>query len=288
MAKAASSKGNGAPGQPQSGHQAVVAQRFVFEGTGEVRTVLIDGEPWFVGKDVCERLGYANPSKAMTDHCKGITKRYPLRTHGGTQPFRILAQPDVMRLIVGSTLPAAQRFEQWVFEEVLPSIRRTGGYMVAGPDETPEALVLRAMNVLQDTVVRQKAQIGKLQGAVAEAAPKILAWERLMDAEGLITVSNAARAMGVQQTALFAFLEHNIGWCFRNQIKGGPGPLTAKVGPRERGYLETKLTEFKKSGGRTGSRPQVYLTAKGVRRLTELAIQRGLIKPPETAKGDGG
>lgn len=110
---------------------------FYFE-SHEVRAVLLDGEPWWVGKDVCEALGYTNPSKAMGDHCKGVTKRYPLQTAGGMQELRILSEPDVLRLIVSSTLPEAQRFERWVFEEALPSIRKTGSYSARPvPPEKP-------------------------------------------------------------------------------------------------------------------------------------------------------
>lgn len=94
-----------------------------------VRTILIDDEPWFVAKDVAEALGYTNSSKATSDHCRGITKRYPiLDALGRTQEVRIIREPDLYRLIVGSTLPAAQEFEVWIFEEVLPSIRKTGKY----------------------------------------------------------------------------------------------------------------------------------------------------------------
>lgn len=92
-----------------------------------VRTVTDDatGEPLFVGKDVCAVLGYNNHNKAMQDHCKGVTVRYPLQTAGGVQELRVLTEPDVLRLIVSSTLPEAERFDKWVFEEVLPSIRKT-------------------------------------------------------------------------------------------------------------------------------------------------------------------
>lgn len=102
-----------------------------FEGS-EIRSVVMDGEPGFVGKDVCERLGYTNPSKAMKDHCKGVTKRYPLQTAGGVQQTRILFMPDVLRLIASSTLPDAERMERWMFEEVLPTVIRTGSYTSDG------------------------------------------------------------------------------------------------------------------------------------------------------------
>ena len=98
-----------------------------FEGAC-VRTIKIEGELWFVGKDVAEILGYANPSKALGDHCKGVAKRYPLETPGGMQELRIISEPDMLRLVVNSNLPSAERFERWVFEEVLPSIRKTGTY----------------------------------------------------------------------------------------------------------------------------------------------------------------
>ena len=102
-----------------------------------IRTVVIDDEIWWVGKDVCKALGYTNPNKAMNDHCKGVTKRYPiLDSLGRTQEARIIAEPDVMRLMINSTLPAAAPFERWVFEEVLPSIRKTGGYAIRQEPQT--------------------------------------------------------------------------------------------------------------------------------------------------------
>ena len=106
----------------------------------EVRTVVIDGEPWFVGKDVCRVLGYADTVNAMKQHCKGVVKRHPLRTAGGMQELRILPESDVMRLICGSTLPEAVAFEKLVFEEILPAIRKHGGYIAANGTETPEEL----------------------------------------------------------------------------------------------------------------------------------------------------
>lgn len=100
---------------------------FQFEGAN-IRAVEISGQPWFVGKDVAEALGYADPTTAIRNHCKGVQKQHPLQTPGGIQNVRILSEPDVLRLIVSSTLPAAERFERWVFEDVLPSIRKTGSY----------------------------------------------------------------------------------------------------------------------------------------------------------------
>lgn len=109
---------------------------FNFDGA-EIRTVVLGGDPHFIGKDVAEPLGYANPTDAMNRHCKGVVKRYPLLTAGGMQELRVLSEPDVLRLIVGSKLPAAERFERWVFEEVLPTLRRTGTYTMPANEPAP-------------------------------------------------------------------------------------------------------------------------------------------------------
>lgn len=106
-----------------------------FEGQS-VRVVTSEsGEPLFVGKDVCDVLGYSNYRDAIARHCKGVAKHDTLDTEGGPQPMRVLKQSDVLRLIVSSHLPAAQRFEGWVFDEVLPSILTTGSYV--HPNATP-------------------------------------------------------------------------------------------------------------------------------------------------------
>lgn len=104
---------------------------FSFESYS-VRAFNIDGTPWFVAKDVASALGYKNPADAVTLHCKGVAKRYPLSTAGGIQDVRVINEPDTFRLIVGSNLPEAERFERWLFEEVLPTIRQTGAYALPG------------------------------------------------------------------------------------------------------------------------------------------------------------
>lgn len=99
-----------------------------------VRALLDEqGNTWFVGRDVAEALGYEEPARAIRQHCKGGAKHTPLETAGGVQDVRLISEPDLCHLVVGSRLPAAERFERWVFEDVLPSIRKTGGYFAAGP-----------------------------------------------------------------------------------------------------------------------------------------------------------
>lgn len=118
-----------------STHDSTSGQIIPFAFGGKTVRAVPDesGEPCFVGKDVCDALGYANDSDAMRRHCKGVVKRYPLQTAGGIQEIRILYEPDVMRLIVNSKLPAAEAFERLVFEQILPTIRRTGRYSLEKP-----------------------------------------------------------------------------------------------------------------------------------------------------------
>lgn len=95
-----------------------------------VRSIVDDsGETLWVAKDICDILGYANHSDVLKTHCKGVAKSYPLQTAGGIQEVRVIGESDVFKLIRRCTLPAAEKFNNWLFGEVLPSIRKTGAYV---------------------------------------------------------------------------------------------------------------------------------------------------------------
>lgn len=111
-----------------------------FDGQ-RVRTVTKDGKPYFVANDVARCLGYSRPANAIKQHCKGVTATVT-PTPGGKQKTAIIPESDVFRLINASTLPSAERFKDWVNEEVLPSIRKTGAYVVPGATLGPAALIL--------------------------------------------------------------------------------------------------------------------------------------------------
>lgn len=96
---------------------------------GQVRTLTIENKPYFVGKDVATILGYSNPTKAISTHCKGVSKM-GMPTDGGLQEMLIIPEGDIYRLIIKSKLPQAEKFESWVFDEVLPQIRKIGQYQV--------------------------------------------------------------------------------------------------------------------------------------------------------------
>ena len=95
---------------------------------GTIRTMSIDGEPWFVANDVAKALGYTNPSKATNDHCKRSEVRWGNDSLGRRTEFKVIPESDLYRLIAKSQLPEAEKFESWIFDEVLPTIRKHGAY----------------------------------------------------------------------------------------------------------------------------------------------------------------
>ena len=120
---------------------------------GSIRVIEQNGKYLFCGFDVAKALGYAKPRNAINTHCKGALKRGAL-TEGGVQELTFIPEGDVYRLIVHSRMPGAERFEKWVFDEVLPMIRKTGGYMTASlleqAAEKPEILLAFADQLLAE------------------------------------------------------------------------------------------------------------------------------------------
>lgn len=148
---------------------------------GKVRVLMRDGEPWFVASDVAAALGYANPSVAVNMHCKkSIKTAFNVNRIDGNPPLNIniIPESDVYRLIMRSNLPNAERFQDWVTEDVLPTIRKTGQYSLFQnrvPKTFPEALRMladaeeeKALAIEQrDRAVREKSWIGSRREATA-------------------------------------------------------------------------------------------------------------------------
>mgnify|MGYP004507857215 CR=1 FL=1 len=131
-------------------------QIFNNDAFGELRTIEEDGKIMFVASDVAKMLGYTRPADAITAHCKGSVKRR-LPTNGGVQEMKVIPEGDVYRLITHSKLPAAEKFESWVFDDVLPSIRKTGSY--TKPNAVPTELQLRRMNVMEQNAAIRRAKV---------------------------------------------------------------------------------------------------------------------------------
>lgn len=243
-------------------------QVFNNEQFGALRTYEEDGQVLFCGKDVAASLGYKNTNDAMKKHCKGVAKRYPLQTAGGIQEFVFITEPDLYRLIIHSKLPTAEKFERWVFEEVLPAIRRTGGYMVAKQDETPEQIMARAVLVAQDTIERQKREI-------AELKPKALFADAVAASDGTCLVGELAKMLkqngvNIGQNRLFSWLRENgyLG-------KTGSNRNVPTQRSMEQGLFRIKETAVTHSDGHVTINRTPKVTGKGQRYFIEAFAKRG-------------
>lgn len=137
-------------------------RQFVNEELGvNLRVVDRNGQPWFVGNDVARALGYMNPQKAIRDHCKGVNETF-IPSQGGEQQMKIIAESDVYRLVLRSKLPLAEAFQDWIVEDVLPSIRKHGAYMSESVLEKalrdPESILALAQALLEERNQRQLAE----------------------------------------------------------------------------------------------------------------------------------
>lgn len=136
---------------------------------GNIRTVTIDGVPWFVGKDIADALGYVNTRKALVDHVdgedKGVTN---CDTLGGTQRMVVINESGMYSLILSSKLPSAKKFKHWVTSEVLPAIRKTGHYEAPGytPKATSVGEVVNLIKVTRETMKEQGASPTEIATAV--------------------------------------------------------------------------------------------------------------------------
>ena len=140
-------------------------QIFNSEEFGEIRTIEIDGKPYFVAADVATALGYVNPRKAVNDHCRGVTKR-DTPTSSGVQQMSYINEGDLYRLIMKSKLPDAEKFESWVMDEVLPSIRKTGSYNVPKSTSGQIQLLAQGYTELEQTVNSIKDDVTELKDNV--------------------------------------------------------------------------------------------------------------------------
>ncbi|WP_277640086.1 BRO family protein [Bacteroides graminisolvens] len=158
----------------------------LFEGE-EIRIIEQNGKHLFVATDVARVLGHTNPQRAIRDHCKGVTETV-IPTNGGLQSIKLIGEGDIYRLVVRSKLKSAERFESWVFDEVLPSIRKDGGYIVATVEQSPEEIMARALIVANSTIARIESEKERI------AAEK----EALLHSGKLYTSTEIAKELGLR------------------------------------------------------------------------------------------
>lgn len=228
---------------------------FKFKNT-DVRVITDEqGEPWFVAKDVAELLGYKRTADAIRTHCKGVGEiQTPI--NGVTQNVKIIPERDVYRLIMRSKLPAAEAFEEWVVGEVLPSIRKTGGYGAQAIDfNNPQQVAALLAQSLERAQQQDKT--------IAEMKPKVDALDRIATSDGGMCITNAAKDLQVRPKDLFAWLSAHQ-WIYRRA--GGSGWI-AYQDKLQGGYLEHKVTVVYRNDGSEKTTEQVLVTPKGLAKL---------------------
>lgn len=174
-------------------------QSFTNPEFGEIRTICEDDKVLFCGSDVAKSLGYDQPHKAIDRHCRYGTKRTIPHPQSPEKSIEMLFIPesDVYRLAFGSKLPAAEKFTDWVTEEVLPSIRKNGGYIAGQESMTPAELMASALLMAQRTLAEREARIADLTVQNQIMLPKAEYFDELCDRETLTGIYETAKELGV-------------------------------------------------------------------------------------------
>ena len=179
-------------------------QIFNNEEFGSVRTITKDGKTYFVGNDVAKALGYSETAKAIRTHCKGVSEM-DIPTNGGVQTMKMITEGDIYRLVIKSQLPQAEKFESWVFDNVLPSIRKNGGYIDNQEQMTPEQIVANALIVAQNIISQKDRQIEEMK-------PKAEFFDAVADSKTAISMNEVAKVLNIKgygRNNLFEFLREN-------------------------------------------------------------------------------
>lgn len=174
---------------------------------GNIRTMERDGAPWFVGKDVAAALGYKDATKAARERVdtedRGVAK---MDTPSGQQEMTIINESGIYALVLGSKLPTAKKFKRWVTSEVIPSIRKHGGYINGQENMTPEELMASALLMAQKTLAERDARISALTVENQIMLPKADYFDQLVERNTLMNFRETAKALDVPPKKFVSFL----------------------------------------------------------------------------------
>ena len=235
---------------------------------GEVRVVEKDGDPWFVAADICRALDLQNTAMAMSrldDDEKGVSLT---DTPGGTQTLSLVNEPGLYSLVLGSRKPEAKAFKRWITHEVIPSIRKTGGYIQGQEQMSDEEIIANAMKVANRILEERERRIAALEQEKALMAPKADYFDALVDKNLLTNFRDAAKEIGVTQTELIKFCEQQ-GYIYRD-ANGSIRPYAQYAKPD--GYFAMKDYQTEHHAG-----VQTLLTPKG-KEACRLMLQSRLIQ----------
>ncbi|EMG1480389.1 phage antirepressor KilAC domain-containing protein [Enterococcus faecalis] len=244
-------------------------QIFNFE-QNEVRTILVNDEPYFVGKDVAEILGYSKPRNAISTHVDEEDKQdAPIQGDlGGKQKMTIINESGLYSLILKSKLPSAKKFKRWVTSEVLPAIRKHGGYLT--PEKVEEAL-LNPDTIIQLATQLKEERTGRLiaEQKIAEYEPKISYLDSILSSTDSVTISQIAADYGMSPQQMNKLL-HKLGI----QKKVGNQWLLCKKHMNQ-GYTKSHTTEIPKADGGSKIVMNTKWTQKGRLFIYELLKKEG-------------
>lgn len=231
------------------------------EEFGSVRTVMINGEPWFVGKDVAEILGYAKSRNAIAAHVDDEDKKdAPIQGDlGGEQNMTIINESGLYSLILSSKLPNAKKFKKWVTSEVLPSIHKHGLYAMDEILENPD-IAINALISLKEERAKRKAlesTVAVQSQQITEMKPKATYYDIVLQCKDLISTSAIAKDYGKSAIWMNRYLNEK-GIQFK---QGDIWLLYQKYA--ENGYTSTKTVNFVDSNGESHAKVHTYWTQKG-------------------------
>lgn len=244
-------------------------QIFQNEQFGKVRITMNENdEPLFCLADVAKALGYSNPAKAVIDHCKGVTV-LETPTQSGIQPIKYGKESEVYRLTMKSKLPNAEKFQDWVCDEVLPSIRKHGAYMTQETLEkaltSPDFLIRLATNLKEEKQKRieaeQKAELA--EQTIKSNAPKVLFADAVSTSQRSCLVAELAKILqqngvNIGQNRLFTWMRENAYLCSKGQYYNQPTQKSMDLG-----LFELKQTTINKPDGSILVSTTTKVTGKG-------------------------
>ncbi|PQG63035.1 phage antirepressor [Enterococcus faecium] len=228
-------------------------QIFAFEEKEEIRTLLINEEPYFVGKDVAEVLGYQNGSRDVNRHVDEEDKlTHQISASGQNRNMTIINESGLYSLILKSKLPSAKKFKRWVTSEVLPQIRKHGMYATDELLNNPDLLIGVATKLKEERTLRLIAE-----QRVNELQPKADYYDRILNNKGLVTVSTIAKNYGMSAVS-FNKLLHELGIQFN---QSGTWLLYSKF--QDKGYTHIEPFDYEDKNGNRQVKTRMKWTQKG-------------------------
>lgn len=195
---------------------------------GSIRTLTINDEPWFVGKDVAQALGYGDTDQALRKHVDAEDKlTRQIDGSGQGRNMTLINESGLYSLILSSKLPTAKQFKRWVTSEVLPSIRKHGGYIAGQNEMSADELMAKALMVAQKTLAEREARISALTVENQIMAPKAAYFDELVDRNLLTGLRETAKELCIPQNKFISYLLEKK-YLYRNQ-KGKLMPYQTHV-----------------------------------------------------------